>query len=406
MAPIRTWLYPAGATLLAFTLSLILSGSHRPLLAHPQVSRSRQSEGAKVCPLSEQQEVDAPQKFAAMVPTFTHPRCINCHGAVNPFDANTPHLSGRVGNKFTEITRRDDILNEDVKITVLDVEDSDHRWDSCKDCHSAFPGIWSLAPPGKWFVRKNALQLCEQMKSSFSTAEQFLDHIEHDAGPFPFIEEGFKGTRGLDENGQATYQNVSGRDYQPEPPPITRGQFLGQAKSWVDAMGGEFTGERDCGCKPHKYALELSYQLLYQQPGDKLASETKAVLPIKFVKFKEFTAEGSAVVKMLVSHHDPVMDCVDSYMQFNPHYQATGVVEGEDWERKLKIQFTLSQPPGYIAPQTCTVHGRTSATDAAQTAAVNAFPLPPAELEAVVGAQTTISPGPSQKLGVKLIEQE
>jgi hypothetical protein len=408
MVRAQQWLFAAGVSLLAATLTFIPAGSPRALPAGPRRGLSHQSEGGKICPLSEQQEEEAPKAFAAMVPTFTHPRCINCHGAVNPFEPNTPHVSGRVGKTFKQVSMRDDILGRDVQVTVVDVEDSDHRWDSCKDCHSAFPGIWALPPPSKWFTGKSALQLCEQMKSNFSSAGNFLEHVEHDVGPFPFIEEGFKGTRGLDENGQATYQNVTGKDFQPEPPPITHEQFIDQAKAWVDAMGGEFTGEKDCGCQPHKYALELKYRLLYQEPGDKLASEAKAILPVKFVKFKEFTAEGGTELKMLVSHHDPVMDCKDSYMQFNPHWQATGTVAGPDYDpsSKLQLKFTLNSPPGYIAPATCTVHGKTSTTPGMTTPGYTGYTLPPVEMDATVGSETTITPGPSQKADVTLIEEK
>jgi hypothetical protein len=408
MAPGKHCLFAAGAALLVTSLSLLPFGSPRGLSAHSRQRTGQQSEPAKVCPLSEQQEEEAPKAFAAMVPTFTHPRCINCHGAVNPFEPNTPHLSGRVGKTFKQLSIRDDILGKDVQVTVVDVEDPDHRWDSCKDCHSAFPGIWALPPPSKWFTGKSALQLCEQMKSNFSSAEQFLEHVEHDVAPFPFIEEGFKGTRGLDENGQATYQNVTGKDFQPEPPPITHAQFLDQAKAWVDAMGGEFTGDRDCGCKPHKYALELTYHLLYQQPGAKLASEAKVILPLKFVKFKEFTAEGSTEIRMIISIHDPDMDCKDSYMQFNPHWQATGTVGGPDYDpaSKLQLKFTLNSPPGYIGPQTCTAHGHTATSPRGTTAGYTGYTLPPAELDATVGSQTTITLGPPVKVDVKLIEQE
>jgi hypothetical protein len=395
-------LFAAGATLLAISFGLTLAGSPAVLLAHPTEDQSEKKEGEQICPLTPQQDEESAKAFAAMMPIFTHPRCINCHGAVNPFEANTPHVSGRVGKVFTQVTFNDEILGRDVTIVVVDEE---NKWRRCKDCHSAFDAFWQLPPPDKWFVGKNTLQLCQQNKR-IGNAEGFLEHLEHDLAPGPFIEESFKGTRALDENGQATYENETGRDFKPEPPPITHAQFIEQGKEWVKAMGGEFTGGLDCGCKPHKYALELTYHLLYQDPQSKLASETKAILPVKFVKFKEFTAEGSAEIRMLVSHHDPVMDCKDSYMQFNPHWQATGMVGGESWDPKLQIKFTVSQPPGYIAPMTCTVHGKTSTTPGSETVAVNANPLPPVEMDAVVGAQATINPGPSQKIDVKLVEQE
>jgi hypothetical protein len=59
-----------------------------------------------------------------------------------------------------------------------------------------------------------------------------------------------------------------------------------------------------------------------------------------------------------------------------------------------------------MAPMTCTIHGQSSTTPGAQAPPVDPFPLPPAEMPAVVGAQTTISPGPSPKVDVRLVQQE
>src|SRR5205085_6155532 len=44
------------------------------------------SDGAAVCPLSESQSEKSIDAFAKIVPTLTQePRCVNCHGGVNPF---------------------------------------------------------------------------------------------------------------------------------------------------------------------------------------------------------------------------------------------------------------------------------------------------------------------------------
>src|SRR5262245_28655327 len=50
------------------------------------------------CPLPREKQQAAVDAFAAMVPTFQHPRCVNCHGAVNPFvsESEGHHLGGKI----------------------------------------------------------------------------------------------------------------------------------------------------------------------------------------------------------------------------------------------------------------------------------------------------------------------
>lgn len=57
-------------------LGLLLSWLAMPLPAQQQET---------VCSLSEEQTEKSIQAFAELVPLFQHPRCINCHGEVNPF---------------------------------------------------------------------------------------------------------------------------------------------------------------------------------------------------------------------------------------------------------------------------------------------------------------------------------
>ena len=251
----------------------------------------------KICPLSEKQQEDSIQKFTEMMPTFTHPRCINCHGAMNPFAANTKHMGGRIGLKFKEIIEHDDILGKDIKLVVPDVEDPDVFLKRCQDCHSAFTGSrgWTIPPVQLYFVGKDSIQLCKQMKREFSARLiEFVEHLDHDE--LGFIQEAFRGTRGLDENGQATYLNETGKEFKPEPPTITQAAFVEQGKAWLEAIGyhGEGTkGGLTCGCQPHHYTLKGGADIVwFYVPGTPfLTGHADLEIPIQFNDDASFNGE-------------------------------------------------------------------------------------------------------------------
>jgi hypothetical protein len=75
-----------------------------------------------------------------MMPVFTHPRCINCHGAVNPTTG-----AGHGGGVIT---------TESCTSGCHDQADNDNR-----------TGLddWNLPVPEHWFVGKDARALCAQM---------------------------------------------------------------------------------------------------------------------------------------------------------------------------------------------------------------------------------------------------
>ena len=99
------------------------------------------------------------------MPTFQHPRCINCHGATDPFtDKN--HGGG-------EIPRP--------------IEKEGHDpFGACSDCHILYRG-GRYRTSEYFFVGKDAVQLCGQMKREMSDASSFLAHITEDRGRTPFI---------------------------------------------------------------------------------------------------------------------------------------------------------------------------------------------------------------------------
>ena len=48
----------------------------------------------RMCTISDENFLTAATLFTSMALVFRNPRCINCHGAVDPFAANTSHAGG------------------------------------------------------------------------------------------------------------------------------------------------------------------------------------------------------------------------------------------------------------------------------------------------------------------------
>jgi hypothetical protein len=192
----------------------------------------------RVCPLSDDQTQKSIQAFDKIANVFTkEPRCVNCHGAVNPFGADANRTHG--GGKLQPIFKTDDPTARDFGATFA----------QCQQCHSAFPEPWLLAPSNLLFVGKDAIALCKQEKEFFSKASYFIDHIEHDA----ILQEGFTGKMGLNALGRSLAAK-----YPAPPTGVTHQNLIQMAHDWVDAQGGEFRGGPECGCKKHRYAIGMT----------------------------------------------------------------------------------------------------------------------------------------------------
>lgn len=217
------WLAGLLGTLLSY--STAVSAQFNPA-SKPSTSKNT------VCPLSDSQSQKSIEAFAKMVPTLTQePRCVNCHGGLDPFADPTSHAGGTMDAKS-----------------------------DCGDCHSELPARrdgspskWRLANPEHFFLGKDAKTLCRQMRDVFAESADFIGHLIDDNGNSKFTEVAFEGTRGLNDAGRALVDR-----YLPEPPKrITQGGLINQAMDWINAMGGEFKGDVDCGCEPHHYAVRV-----------------------------------------------------------------------------------------------------------------------------------------------------
>ncbi len=149
-------------------------------------SSAPEAPGGEVCALSDKQQADAPKAFTQMVSTFQHPRCMNCHGAVDPYSGKN-HMGGK---KLRE---------------------------NCGGCHRLPEGEGDTPEAGLFFTGKDAVQLCRQMKRTLPDESAFIAHITEDRGRTPFIQTAFAGTRALNNLGRQMYERRTGKEYRPEP---------------------------------------------------------------------------------------------------------------------------------------------------------------------------------------------
>jgi hypothetical protein len=184
---------------------------------------------ADQCYLTTAQERDAVSKFDKMWPVLRHPRCVNCHGGVNPYvDERTgKHLGGKIikGNGLEETMEK------------------------CQECHGELPG-WDIPVSSMFFVGKSSRQLCNLFKKTFPSGERFDRHIANDNGGVQFTFQAFEGDRGLDEHGQAVSEASTGRPFQKEKPPMTHGEMIEFTRAWTAAVGQGWR-VTDCGCRVH-----------------------------------------------------------------------------------------------------------------------------------------------------------
>ena len=222
---------------LALAISLLSA-----LLAHSKLPPAAlaQSTDDSECPLSDEQAQKSVEAFNKIAQVFTgEPRCVNCHGAVNPFGlaAFKTHRGGRFSPKM-KMAPDPDTGEPEISLDLT------ATFQQCPVCHDAFPGTWAVAPPNLSFVGKDAFTLCTQQRDRFSDARDFINHIETDADPSnPFVQEAFTGRMGLNIIGRSL-----AKKYPAPPEGVTHQDLIQMAHDWVDALGGKFQGGRTCGC--------------------------------------------------------------------------------------------------------------------------------------------------------------
>ena len=216
------------------SLGLSTSAQRSAHAAAPQVATPS---GGPSCPLSVGEQVKAVKAFGEMLPVLRHPRCLNCHGGVDPFSQKHPGAD-QLDPEIDRMTDREKFEEQ------------------CQMCHDGLKG-WTTPAEAVFFVRKDDEQLCMQMKGFGATADGFVSHIHDDKGGIQFIATGYAGDRALGEQGLKDYRLVAVK------PPGTQAELTAKARKWVAAMGGTYIGSPECGCVMPKIKLEIQHRSKY-----------------------------------------------------------------------------------------------------------------------------------------------
>jgi hypothetical protein len=227
-----------------------------PTLAFAQ-SPGQTTPAEIVCPLSDSQTKNSVEAFSRIAHFMTHePRCFNCHGGVNPYIEHTgpdpedpnapPSLTEHGGGKMS----REHAKSAD-GTPIID--------SGCDGCHSHMAAKtgggeskWMTAPGFLSFVGKDAPTLCKQIRSASRDAKEFMGHLKDDNGGNNFGGTAFNGDRGLDR------ESYSESEVPTQKPSISHPDLLKFGQNWIDALGGEFKGDKSCGCEPVHYAIRVS----------------------------------------------------------------------------------------------------------------------------------------------------
>ncbi|HUH12528.1 MAG TPA: hypothetical protein VMK65_05440 [Longimicrobiales bacterium] len=256
-------------------LSLVVLGSTAAVgvavARHPAAVPMAPVGASASCPLSESAQQKASDAWNAMMPTFRHPRCSNCHGGVDPFSGDGGHLGGEMPLIMVPPAGTG-------RKPFMDVEKT---FAQCEECHGGLPG-WRVPHPVNHFVEKSDARICGDLKSALGSPARFLEHMEHDDGDVKFIAESFRGTRGLNERGRENFEAEAGRPYRPEPPPISHATLLEQARAWTDQFDGGWPSDMSflCGCVPLRYELRFDSEVTMDGDGMKVTEHVSFTAPL------------------------------------------------------------------------------------------------------------------------------
>ncbi len=209
-----------------------------------------------------------------MMPVFYHPRCVNCHGGVNPFIERTGPDPADEAAPAATVVHGGGVIRR----TKDKAPDGTGLIESeCQDCHDNMAprrdgskSVWMTAPNFLSFVDKDATVLCRQIKRASQDAEHLIGHMTDDNGGNNFTATAYNGDRGLDPD---RYGNVP-----PAPPSISHQAFIQLGRKWVAAMGGELAGDESCGCVMPTIKLEVHHTQSMEVPRglpSKEASDVK-----------------------------------------------------------------------------------------------------------------------------------
>lgn len=281
----------------------VLGGAVLLALAGAVLTAPSANAGDDSCPLTVSQKVASVKAFKGLAPIFKEPRCLNCHGAVNPFSRTGGHGGGYInirqeagdflnapGEKSLSVGSDPDGSHaakavadiKQIADSATEISDNDlirqkahdpmHQ--ICKECHIS---SWIIPLRHNYFVDRDWKAMCVHVKTSPLTDSPgvFLEHIQKDG----LVLAGFTGRRGLLEA------------VAPEPPAVSHATVTKYAKDWVAAMGGQFHRPPDCGCKADGIILEVQHRI-HEDPTS----------PQSLVGGTQF--DGTVKFDVLLSHDD------------------------------------------------------------------------------------------------------
>jgi hypothetical protein len=186
------------------------------------------------CALSPAPPAETAQLFSAMLPAINHPRCQNCHGALNVF-TDTRHPGGNMVKTHTveDPTGFSEPYEEEL---VYD------QGPVCMDCHDLAKGAWRQQRTDtiQW-AGASPKRICETWLATTGPeiGRDLHAHLANDI----LIQLAFEGLRGVSE---LVLFNVESEG--PLPPPMSHAAFLGLARAWIDAAGIGQPGAKQCAC--------------------------------------------------------------------------------------------------------------------------------------------------------------
>jgi hypothetical protein len=165
----------------------------------------------------------------------------------------------------------------------------------------------------------------------------------------------------LDDNGQATYLNETGKEFKPEPPPITQSAFVEQGKAWLQAMGYQgkgVKGDLTCGCEPHHYMLKGSFDEIWTKDEGPLhfKGHSELQIPIQFSDDGSFSGETTIDVAETNSYTASVMSCSENISYSGVAWKVKGSIDGSG---EMQLTISVQFPPSEIK-SVCTAAGITT----------------------------------------------
>ena len=276
--------FAAALTVTAAALLSFSTSGQRPALASPPPSAVRHLAGvesAESCRLSLGEQLKAIKAFGEMMPVFKHPRCLNCHGALDVYSDKHPGASA---------------IDEGLDLTLLTRELRDSvSQQQCESCHdnierkdrTSGKGGWMIPNPPVFFVDKlgklkSDEDLCLQMKRMEETPDSFTSHIAKDHNTIQFIKAGFEGDRGLGTDGLEQWKLTRAK------PRGTQPALAAQANKWVKLLDGHWkeppgrpsSPPSKCGCVMPRIELTMKTKISGTSEGQVMTGAASATVPL------------------------------------------------------------------------------------------------------------------------------